>query len=881
MNRKLQRIFVLVLLVVFGTCLRSQAAVGYNYDVCIGGIYYKLNSTNKTASVTFIQQLVQRPMDPHMPVEIIYKSDYKGSVVIPKTIEVDNPITVAVEKEEYTVTSIDHHAFYECTGLRSVVIPATVTSIGANAFEGCTMLSSIDMPFTMESIASRAFYGCRNAKLVFPKVVKLGTDALTDSKISVGVEAYGLCFVPDKQTGTAMLIAKDMDFDEEGNVIYNRDAKYEGDLRVGGGYSINQNTESYRLVSIDDHAFTNCEVNSLYLYPSVTEIAPSAFENAHIVSVLFTSPLKSYEAFAQSEIERIFTAFSEVEKVASCVASSSCEVLSIEPEVTKIIPYLRGVSFYARSSNKYMTINSAYGVESIAPLRVGDDGFYFFKLNYMQPDTEGNVWVDYSIEGCPMNLTHDVTFTTAPFKASVQMVEQTQTSFSFKVTVSEDETWALERLVFDGKEISNGELLEYSNLFPGVYYMSGMAYYDENDISAWVDKDEYVTSFPFSKNVSTKDITFELVDKQVGPTSVSALGKYEAGNANVTGTKLVCNGIVSETNRLDMTGLEPGKKYTARYEIYVDDKLYRGLDWAFTTDTVAFVTLPAQAVSNTCAIIAAECNISEKETACGFEWRRIDAPDLVPSTFSPTFVADSTLAGRLEGLSPNTYYKYRPYYYCAANDTYYYGEWIGFGTADAYVYFEPVVYTSSDPVVEGTTVRLQGRALAGSEAVAEQGFEYWKESLPSAPMTRTAGGVQVVLASGQTMEATLEGLEPGTTYAYRAFVTTSRGTTYGATYHFSTPVLTAIGETFADSGEKCLDFSVKQSGQVEISVSAPAAQSCAYRLVSIGGQMIAGGMVPADGQWYPLAEGRTLPAGLYVVTVSDGVRQQSKKMVVE
>ena len=162
MNRRLQRILALALLVLAGTYARSQT-IGNNYDAYVGGVYYKLNKEAKTASVTFIRQLVQRPMNPQMPVEIIYETDYKGSIVIPKTIEVDDPITVAVDKEEYTVTSIGHHAFYRCTGLRSVVLPATVTSISSSAFEGCTMLSSIDMPLTMEIIAN-AGHGCAHGQ---------------------------------------------------------------------------------------------------------------------------------------------------------------------------------------------------------------------------------------------------------------------------------------------------------------------------------------------------------------------------------------------------------------------------------------------------------------------------------------------------------------------------------------------------------------------------------------------------------------------------------------------------------------------------------------------------------------------------------------------
>ena len=878
MNRRLQRILALALLVLVGTYARSQT-IGNNYDAYVGGVYYKLNKEAKTASVTFIRQLVQRPMDPQMPVEIIYETDYKGSIVIPKTIEVDDPITVAVDKEEYTVTSIGHHAFYRCTGLRSVVLPATVTSISSSAFEGCTMLSSIDMPLTMEIIADRAFYGCRNAKLIFPKVLTLGTDALTGSKIGVGVEAYGLCFVPDKEEGTAMLIAKDIDVDENGSIIYNKDVKYEGKIALGGSYSINGNTESYRLNSISDHAFTSCSIDGLYLRSSITTVSPAAFEDARINSVFVSSPLQSsYAAFASLNGERVFTIPSEIEKIEQYFSG---EVLSIEPVVTDITPYLRGVSFRAHSANKYMTLGDPVGVEGIGPMEKGDDGYYMFKLDYLQPGEGSGLWLYYTIEDCPEELSYVIQFTTMPFYSVTELKSRTQTSVSFTVTVPEDKTWSLEKLIVGDKEIENGGELSYSGLTPGASLsVDGIALYDSTDFSSfWIDKIN--ASFPFSTSrIGILGLDEEITVQDIGPTSATIMGTYTLIDAEVERTELICNEEVSENDRLDLTGLEPGKKYSIRYHIYSGNGPIASDYREFSTDTVSFRTLPAQAVSNTCAIIAAECNISENETGCGFEWRRYDAPDLVPSTFSPCFVADSMLAGRLEGLSANTYYKYRPYYR-SASGTYYYGEWIAFGTADAYVYFEPIVYTAA-PEVDGIAVRLRGQALAGSEPVVRQGFEYWEESSPAFSAKRVTGAVQTVLAEGTRMEVELKDLLPGATYVYRAFVTTATGTTYGETRSFSLPgAPVGIEETVVASGEKCLDFSVRHAGQMEICVSGSSAEQCVCRVTDLAGRTVLSASVLADGQWHPLGEAGALPAGLYVLTLTDGTEVKSRTVLVE
>ena len=98
-KRLLLMMFLLLPLVV------SRAATEIN------GIYYNLDSGNKTAEVTW---------------ELDY---YTGSVTIPKT--------VTYSGVDYSVTSIGSAAFYECSGLTDINIPNSVTSIEDNAFYRC------------------------------------------------------------------------------------------------------------------------------------------------------------------------------------------------------------------------------------------------------------------------------------------------------------------------------------------------------------------------------------------------------------------------------------------------------------------------------------------------------------------------------------------------------------------------------------------------------------------------------------------------------------------------------------------------------------------------------------------------------------------------
>ena len=59
-----------------------------------------------------------------------------------------------------SVTSIDYYAFYYCTSLTSIEIPASVTSIDSYAFEGCTSLTSIELPASVTEFGYSAFEGC-------------------------------------------------------------------------------------------------------------------------------------------------------------------------------------------------------------------------------------------------------------------------------------------------------------------------------------------------------------------------------------------------------------------------------------------------------------------------------------------------------------------------------------------------------------------------------------------------------------------------------------------------------------------------------------------------------------------------------------------------
>ncbi|MBR3444057.1 MAG: leucine-rich repeat domain-containing protein [Bacteroidaceae bacterium] len=113
------------------------SSITYAYDAEINGIYYNLNSSKKTATVTY---------------RTTSHNSYSGVITIPESVNYNG--------KPYSVTSIGSSAFSGCSGLTSVTIPNSVTSIGSSAFSGCSGLTSVTIPNSVTSIGEGAFYKC-------------------------------------------------------------------------------------------------------------------------------------------------------------------------------------------------------------------------------------------------------------------------------------------------------------------------------------------------------------------------------------------------------------------------------------------------------------------------------------------------------------------------------------------------------------------------------------------------------------------------------------------------------------------------------------------------------------------------------------------------
>lgn len=241
---------------------------------------------------------------------------------------------------------------------------------------------------------------------------------------------------------------------------------------------------------------------------------------------------------------------------------------------------------------------------------------------------------------------------------------------------------------------------------------------------------------------------------------------------------------------LDSPYAEGTYPHSARYDKYPGDN---PTNFKLKTSTLVLTTLPPRNVSATASIVAAETNINECETNVGFQWRKYNAPSTLPSSEGKAAIHGGMIEGRIKNLQSTSYYNVRAYYE-AANGTRHYSEWMTFDPSD-FSYFEPTVATYMAENVNYNSARVRGYVLQGTDDITSQGFEYYPLNAPEKARRVAAaesGEKSVVLAKGQVMEALLEELRSGTTYAVRAFAETAQGTVYGDEIQFTTEVFNGI-----------------------------------------------------------------------------------------
>ena len=168
-------------------------------------------------------------------------------------------IEIPKEIKGIAVTSIGSKAFYWCSGLTSIEIPAGVTSIGEYAFSGCSRLTSIKIPAGVTSIGEYAFSGC---------------SGLTSIEIPAGVTSIGDSAFRSCSGLTSIVV-------EAGNTVYDS----RGDCNAIIEKETNTLIQGCKktkipagVTSIGDSAFRYCSgLTSIEIPAGVTSIGKYAF----------------------------------------------------------------------------------------------------------------------------------------------------------------------------------------------------------------------------------------------------------------------------------------------------------------------------------------------------------------------------------------------------------------------------------------------------------------------------------------------------------------------------------------------------------------------------------------------------------------------------
>lgn len=242
----------------------------WGYDFVVDGIYYNKNSDGTSVTVTY---------------NTSSDRGYVGSVLIPSAVTHSGII--------YSVTSIGDNAFYECTGLTSVVIPNSVTSIENGAFSFCRGLTSITIPESVTSICDNAFCACNKLKSV----------TIPNSVISIGEQAFANCSgltsitIPEGFTSISNYAFSGCS--SLTSVTIPNSVTSIGNNAFGNCIRLSDIDLKEGLRYIEDYAFYGCSIKSLLLPSSVLSIGDFSFGmNKQLVEVKLNEGLSSIGRFA-------------------------------------------------------------------------------------------------------------------------------------------------------------------------------------------------------------------------------------------------------------------------------------------------------------------------------------------------------------------------------------------------------------------------------------------------------------------------------------------------------------------------------------------------------------------------------------------------------
>ena len=206
--------------------------------------------------------------------------DVTGAVILPTMIE------------GYPVVEIGKNAFYECTGLTSIVIPMGVISIGVDAFFRCANLESVSIPDSLTFLGDGVLFGCEKLPMD-ENGIRYESDA-RKILVSVPQTLSGVFTVPSTVrficnaaiNGTALT-----------SIIFPEGVTFIGWDSLRANHSLTTIQLPSTLTYIGDHAFSSCPLTT------ITFAGPPPTVDGYLYA--YTNPIGYYSAKYATEWQAV------------------------------------------------------------------------------------------------------------------------------------------------------------------------------------------------------------------------------------------------------------------------------------------------------------------------------------------------------------------------------------------------------------------------------------------------------------------------------------------------------------------------------------------------------------------------------------------------